>query len=180
MAGLRKGKCYRRLERPYTRKSKYKKKGYIRAFPPHKISRFEMGDKSKQYDFKIKLVSKGTLQLRHNSLESARIVVNRVLESKLGSSYYFKINIYPHHGLRENKMLGGAHADRLQTGMAHSFGKVIGSAAQVKAGKEIFTAWILKEGMEVAKAALKSATPRLPGSYIIVIEPLKKIELLEN
>ena len=172
MVGLRKGKCYRRLERPYTRKSKYKKKGYIRAFPPHKISRFEMGDKSKQYDFKIKLVSKGTLQLRHNSLESARIVVNRVLESKLGSSYYFKINVYPHHGLRENKMLGGAHADRLQTGMAHSFGKVVNTAAQVKRGKELFTAWVFKDGLNFAKEAFKSANPRLSGQFLIEIETL--------
>ncbi len=174
MVGLRKGKCYRQLERPYTRKSKYKKKGYIRSFPPHKISRFEMGDKTKKYDFKIKLVSKGSLQLRHNSLESARMVVNRTLETKLGNSYYLKINVFPHHGLRENKMLGGAHADRLQTGMAHSFGKVIGCAAQVKAGKEVFTAWTFKEGIEIAKKALKSATPRLSGSYIIEVETLEK------
>ena len=80
MAGLRKGCCYRRLERPYTRKSKYKSKSYIKAFPNHKISRFEMGERNRSYEYKVKLVSKGTLQIRQNSIESARMIVNRALQ----------------------------------------------------------------------------------------------------
>jgi len=172
MVGLRKGCCYRKLERPYTRKSKYKSKGYIKAFPHHKISRFEMGEKNKPYEFKIRLVSKGTLQIRQNSIESARMVVNRKLEAVLGTNYYLKINVFPHHALRENKMLGGAHADRLQTGMAHSFGKVVNTAAQVKKGKELFTAWVFKTGLDSAKDAFKSAGPRLSGQFSIEIEPL--------
>ena len=170
MAGLRKGKCYRIMERPYTRKSKYKSKGYIKAFPNHKISRFEMGERAKSYEFKVKLVSKGTLQVRQNSIESARMVVNRKLQDVLGTNYYLKINVFPHHALRENKMLGGAHADRLQTGMAHSFGKVVNTAAQVKRGKEVFTAWVFKAGLDQAKLALKSAGPRLAGQFSIEVE----------
>lgn len=170
MAGLRKGKCYRKLEVPYTRKSKYKSKGYIKAFPNHKISRFEMGDKARNYEYKVKLVSKGTLQVRQNSIESARMVVNRKLQDILGTNYYLKINVFPHHALRENKMLGGAHADRLQTGMAHSFGKVVNTAAQVKRGKELFTAWVFRDGLDTAKQALKSAGPRLSGQFSIEIE----------
>lgn len=172
MVGLRKGCCYRKLEKPYTRKSKYKAKGYIKAFPNHKISRFEMGDKDKTYEYTVKLVSKGTLQIRHNSIESARMVVNRRLQEGLGTNYFLRINVFPHHALRENRMLGGAHADRLQSGMAHSFGKVIGSAAQIKKGKEIFTAYVYKAGLDLAKEALKTANPRLPGQCSIVIEPI--------
>ena len=67
-------------------------------------------------------------------------------------------------------MLGGAHADRLQTGMAHSFGKVINSCAQVKKGKTLFTAFVNDNGIEVAKAALKSANPRMPGKCTVEIE----------
>lgn len=174
MVGLRKGCCYRRLEIPYTRKSKYKGKNYIRSVPNHKISRFEMGEKGKDYDYKVKLVSKGTLQLRHNSLESARMVVNRRLQDGLGTNYFFQINVYPHHALRENKMIGGAHADRLQSGMAHSFGKAIGSAAQVKRGKTIFTAYVLKDGVDLAKEAMKTANPRMPGNYVVEIEQIKR------
>src|SRR3989338_4023306 len=169
MVGIRKGCCYRRLEIPYTRKSKYKSKNYIRSVPNHKISRFEMGDKTKKYDYKLMLISKCTLQLRHNSIESARMVVNRRLEENLGTNYFLQINIYPHHGLRENKMLGGAHADRLQSGMAHSFGKVVGTAAQIKRGKEIFTAYVFKDGIDQAKIALLAANPRMPGKYGVEI-----------
>lgn len=172
MVGLRKGKCYRRIERAYTRKSKYKSKGYIKAIPNHKISRFEMGEKGREYQFKVKLVSAGTLQVRQNSIESARMVVNRKLQDNLGTNYYLKINVFPHHALRENKMLGGAHADRLQTGMAHSFGKVVNTAAQVRRGKELFTAWVNKEGLDFAKQAFKAAGPRLSGKFTIEIEPI--------
>lgn len=174
MVGLRKGCCYRRLEVPYTRKSKYKNQNYIRSVPNHKISRFEMGDKKKDYDYTVKLVSKGTLQLRHNAIESARMVINRRLQDVLGTNFYLKINVYPHHGLRENKMIGGAHADRLQSGMAHSFGKVVGVAAQVRRGKEIFTAYVFKDGIETAKEAMKLATPRMPGGYGVDIRQIAK------
>ena len=172
MVGLRKGCCYRKIERAYTRKSKYKSKGYIKAIPPHKISRFEMGDNSKPYEFTVKLISKGTLQIRHNAIESARMVVNRRLDEVLGTNYFLRINAFPHHALRENKMLGGAHADRLQTGMAHSFGKVMNSAAQIRKGKELFTAYVFKNGIDHAKIAMKTACPRLPGSFSVEIEPI--------
>lgn len=174
MVGLRKGCCYRKIDnQPYTRKSKYKAKGYIKAFPPHKISRFEMGEKDKKYTYKVMLVSKDSLQIRHNAIESARMVVNRRLQEALGTNYFLRVCIFPHHALRENRMLGGAHADRLQTGMAHSFGKVIGSAAQVKKGKEIFTAWVFKEGVELARDAIKHANSRLPGRSSVEVEEIK-------
>ena len=57
----------------------------------------------------------------------------------MGRNYHLQIRIYPHHVLRENKMLTGAGADRMQTGMQRAFGKAIGSAAQVKIGQAIFT-----------------------------------------
>ncbi len=170
MVGLRKGSCYRRLERSYTRRSKYKSSAYIKSFPPHKISKFEMGDKHKTYKYKVSLVSRDSLQLRHNAIESARMVVNRRLQTGLGMEFFLAVNVYPHHGLRENRMLGGAHADRLQTGMAHSFGKVINSCAQVKKGKTLFTAFVNDNGLELAKEALKAANPRLPGRCFVEIE----------
>ncbi len=173
MAGLRKGCCYRKVERSYTRKSKYKAKGYIKAIPNHKISRFQMGDNAKKFAYKVKLVSKSTIQIRHNAIESARLVVNRKLEVGLGKDYFFIINIFPHHALRENRKLGGAHADGLQTGMAHSFGKVVNRAAQVRRGATLFTAFVNDNGLELAKTALKSANPRLPGQCTIQVEELK-------
>ena len=78
MVGLRVFRCYRKLERPYTRRSKYKKKNYVRSFPNHKIARFEMGSK-RLYPYLVKLVARGSLQIRHNALEAARVAANKVL-----------------------------------------------------------------------------------------------------
>lgn len=162
MAGLRKGSCYRRIKRAYTRKSKYKGKNFLPTSPIHKISKFDMGNLTKRFSYSIVLISKDSLQIRHNAIESARQAINRKLENKLGNSYHLKVNLFPHHALRENKMLGGAHADRLQTGMSHAFGKVIGAAAQVKKGKVLFTASIDKEHIGFAKESLRGAIAKLP------------------
>ncbi|MBS3149158.1 50S ribosomal protein L16 [Candidatus Woesearchaeota archaeon] len=170
MVTLRKGSCYSKITRPWTRKSKYKKKGFIKAIPTIKVVRYTMGDPKKEFNYTIKLISKKPHQIRHNALESSRQIVNRALNEKVGpSNYLFQINAYPHHVLRENRMLSGAHADRLQTGMSHSFGKAMGTAAQVPKGKVVFTVKVNKEFIDLARVALKTATPRLPGTYTIEI-----------
>lgn len=175
MVGLRKGHCYRKLEKPYTRHSKYKKKNFIRAIPPHKIARFEMGNKEKLKNatYLVKMICEGSIQIRSNSLESARLIINRNFETATGTNYFLRLNVFPHHALRENKMLGGAHADRLQTGMAHSFGKVCAMAAQVKKGTPIFIAWVDKANILAAKAAMEKGGPKLPGRTSVSIEEFK-------
>ena len=57
MAGLRKGHCYSKLERPYTRHSRVKSKSYIKTLPQIKIVRFEMGNIKKQFSHEIRIVS---------------------------------------------------------------------------------------------------------------------------
>ena len=168
MAGLRKGRSYRRIKRAYTRKSKYRKKGYIKAIPTSRIIRYDMGDLKKKFDYRVDFIAKESIQLRHNSLESCRQIINRHLGRGLGSNYHFKIRAYPHHVLRENKMLTGAGADRMQTGMQKAFGRAIGIAAQVKKGKILFSVGVDKGSVEIAKKSLKKATPRLPGKYSII------------
>ncbi|MAF36880.1 50S ribosomal protein L16 [archaeon] len=171
MATLRKGKCYRHITRPYTRKSKFQKKGYIKAIPNKKVVRFDMGEATKNFGFEVTIVSKVPHQIRHNALESARRVINKELQDGAGLiGYHLKLRTYPHQALRENKMLSGAHADRLQTGMAHSFGKVVGIAAVIKRGQKIFSARVDKENLELAKRALQKAVPRLPGTYTITAQ----------
>ena len=131
MVHLRKGCAYRRLERAYTRVSKFRELSYIRANPAKKVVRYDMGDISKSYEYQIDLLSDRDVQIRDNALESARQTANRLLEKNIGQGqYYFKIRVYPHHILRENPLASGAGADRLSTGMKMSFGKPIGSAAQ--------------------------------------------------
>ncbi|MBI4159476.1 50S ribosomal protein L16 [Candidatus Woesearchaeota archaeon] len=173
MATLRKGKCYSHVTRPYTRKSKVKALAYIKTIPPSKLVRYDMGDSKKSFDYEVFLVVKENGQIRHNALESARQVVNRRLQNELGQKgYYFKLFLYPHHILRENKMLSGAHADRLQTGMAHSFGRTVGLAVQAKKGKKLFSVKVASAGIEQAKKALRLAYPRMPGTFTINVTKL--------
>ena len=139
MAKLRKACAYRKLERPYTRISKFRAKSFIRATPTILITKYNMGNHSKYFTHKLELISKSDLQIRHNAFESARQSSNRVLEKELGTTeYYLQIMVYPHHILRENPVAAGAGADRFSTGMSHSFGKPHSVAAQIKKGQTIF------------------------------------------
>lgn len=169
MAKLRKGVSYRFLERPYTRKSKYRKLNYVRASPTSKIVRYDMGNLSKQFPFQLDVLAMDSLQLRHNALESARLTCNRSLEKNLGKfGFYLKLRVYPHHILRENPLATGAGADRLSTGMARAFGKPVGIAARVKKGQTIFTVRVEKQHADTAKKALDKIKHKIPCSCRIV------------
>jgi len=168
MARLRKFTAYKKMERPYTRVSKFKKKSFIKANPNIVIVRFEMGDPKRKFEYTFNLISKSTLQIRHNALESARQSSNRVLEHALGTSgYFFKLKVYPYHILRENPLASGAGADRFSTGMAHPFGKPIGKAAQIKKGQIIASLSVDKAHLQLAKLAMKRVIYKLPCSCLI-------------
>lgn len=167
--GLRKGHCYTHVKRAYTRKSKYKNKAYVKAVPINKVMKYNMGDLKKDFGVEVKLVSKQHIQLRHNALEAARVVVNRHLTESLGNNFRLFLRLFPHHVLRENKMLTGAGADRMQSGMQRAFGKPVGLAAQVRKNQVVFSAFVDKENVDAARSALAMARPRLPGKYTIEI-----------
>lgn len=175
MAKLRKFVAYRRLERPYTRTSKFKKLSYVRTRPHINIVRYDMGDPTKKYGYQLDLVSKAILQIRHNAIESARQTANKLLEAKLGTSgYYFKIRMYPHHILRENPLAAGAGADRMSTGMQAAFGKAISAAARItRKGQTLFTIYTNRQNIEVAKKALKRASCKIPCSTSTIVKELK-------
>jgi large subunit ribosomal protein L10e len=131
-----------------------------------------MGNDMKEFQYTLELVSKVSVQVRDAAIESARMSSNRILENTLGkSNYKYKIMIFPHHVLRENPLAAGAGADRMSTGMAHAFGKIVGIAAQVKKGKIIAQLKVNKEHVEIARDALRRASSKLPCSAIVrVIE----------
>ncbi len=164
MAKLRKGRSYSRtVERPYTRKSKYRSLSYVRSSPVCKVVRFDSGAKGGDFDSKVVLIVKEAGQFRHNCIESSRMAVQRSLDKVMAKTdYHFRIRCYPHHHLRENPLASGAGADRMSTGMKKSFGKVIGLAAQVRKGQEIMEVRINKVNAEKAKAALQKANFKLP------------------
>ena len=128
-----------------------------------------MGDPKKKFPFRVDLISKQPIQIRHNSLESGRLVVSRRLGILLGNNFYFKVRVYPHHVLRENKMITGAGADRMQTGMQRSFGRPVGISAQLKKGQKLFSVHVEESAVQTAKEALHKAMPRMPGNFSIEI-----------
>lgn len=172
MVALRKGRCYRTVKRAYTRKSKYKKKGFIKSVPSLLIVKFDMGNVKKGFKCRTDLVSTQPIQIRQNALESARVVVQRRLVEKLGENYHMQVRAYPHHVLRENKMLTGAGADRMQTGMQLAFGRAIGLAAQIKKGKPIFSVYSDAADAGSVQSCLRYAIHRLPCKCAIIKQNL--------
>jgi large subunit ribosomal protein L10e len=170
MAKLRKFCAYRRIERPYTRISKFRKKAFVRTRPASKVVRYEMGNPKGNFNCTVDLISRQALQIRHNAIESARQSSNKVLEKYVGkSNYHMKIRIYPHHVLRENPLASGAGADRMSTGMQLSFGKPIGCAAQVKEGQTVVTLKLDKQHLQFARAAMKRFSFKFPGRYSVLV-----------
>ena len=131
-----------------------------------------MGNSKGKFNYQAVLLAKKETQIRHIALEAARIATNRVLSEKLGESYFLRIVPFPHHVLRENKMIFGAHADRLQDGMRKAFGKPIGTAARVKAGKPMILIQINENGIEAAKEALRLGGIKLPVPSKVSIEKI--------
>ena len=169
-------KNYRHVKnRAYTRKE------YARGFPPPKINKFTMGDTKATFEIQGQLIALERAQIRHSALEAMRVATNRVLMDKLINDYLMQVLPYPHVILRENKMIFGAHADRLQQGMRRSFGRTIGTAARIEPGQTLITVRVKAAAIETAKESLKRGTAKLPLTCRIVIEKLEpKVEAKDD
>lgn len=162
----------RRIERPWTRVSKHvPKKSYVKGVPVPKTHQFEMGNKTGIFDTRLYLVAERAVQMRDNSVEAARIVATKFLETKLtGVNYFLKILAYPHHVIREKPIATGAGADRYSQGMAHPFGKPVGTAIQTKPGQRLLQLRVSRQNIETAKKALKKFSLKISTPSRIVIE----------
>jgi len=174
MAKLKKAVANRRLERPYTRYSKYKNKAFVRTIPNLKVVRFDMGNLTKEFGYQIDLLSKAGIQIRQESIEAARQVAVRHLERQVGKqNFHFKIRIFPFHVLRENPLAQGAGADRFSTGMAHPFGKSIGRAARVERMQPLMTVYTDKAYLKPVSTALQKAKYKIACRCQITVDELK-------
>jgi len=168
--GIRKASSYsKRYARPYTRKSKKSIKSYIKMVPNSKVTKYRMGDVrgflKSEFPIVIEVLSKETCQIRDASIEAARQYLNRFMELKMGKEFYLEVKSYPHHIQRENKMLQGAGADRMQTGMSHSFGVSGGRAAFIKPNQTLFIVGLKNKKHETeARKLISSIKARLPCS----------------
>ena len=176
MASLRKANAYsRRIVVPFTRISKKKHKSYIKVVPPQKIVKFSMGDGSSyaagKFPHVLRIVSTENVQIRHNALEACRQYMNKKLDKEASGQYLFRVVPFPHHIQRENKMLTGAGADRMQTGMQLSFGKSVGKSAILKPGTDIFFIAVSTPKMVTfARQVFKQVKSKLPGRTRVIYE----------
>ncbi|MEN2975272.1 MAG: 50S ribosomal protein L16 [Candidatus Caldarchaeales archaeon] len=164
-----KAKNWRAIERPYTRSD------YIHGPPHPRISKYSMGTYREDYTYELLLVAREDMQIRDASIESARIAADKYLSRRAGEGNYFlEIKAHPHHVLRENKMIFGAHADRLQEGMRRAFGKPVGRAAQVYSGDPVLRVLTYDNWVQIAKEALELASKKLPKNYSIVMNKISE------
>ncbi|MFX1513795.1 MAG: 50S ribosomal protein L16, partial [Promethearchaeota archaeon] len=149
--GKRPARCYTKVDRPpYTRKK------FIKGGPDPKIRIFDLGNAGADFPLEISLFANDNAQISHNALEAARVQINRFLNRTIGrENYHFRICIYPHHYIRENKMMTGAGADRLQDGMRKAFGKPISRAARVKEGTRLLKIRTHIKNYKIAKDGLR-------------------------
>ncbi|MBS7633904.1 50S ribosomal protein L16 [Candidatus Bathyarchaeota archaeon] len=172
-----KARNYREVKgMPYTRHE------YVHGPPQPKITKFTAGKPSESQTHQVSLVADKRIQIRHNALEAARIAANRYLQEKLGDRFFMRVMVLPHMILRENKMIFGAHADRLQEGMRRAFGKPIGRAARVEPNQPIIIVNVEENGLEAAKEALRRAEAKLPTTCRIIIEklPEQEVQVTQN
>ncbi|HZV47824.1 MAG TPA: 50S ribosomal protein L16 [Thermodesulfovibrionales bacterium] len=151
-------KMYRNIS-----KKAYTRRKYMGGVPGSKIVQFEMGNLSQEFPTEVDLIVEEACQIRHSALEAARITVNRRLMKAVGrSNFHFKVRVFPHHVLRENKQATGAGADRVSEGMRLAFGKAIGTAARVDANQKILTVYSSPQYLDKVKDALNHGGHKLP------------------
>ncbi|MBS3069181.1 50S ribosomal protein L16 [Candidatus Micrarchaeota archaeon] len=169
--GLRPAKTCRDLGKvPWARYSKKKpRKSFVKAMPHLSLNVYMMGQKG-SYDTQMDLVAGGDIQLRDNALESARQAANKYLEKVMLNQYFFRILVYPHNVIRENKMIAGAGADRLQKGMRKSFGRSTDRAARIQEGQTVFTIKAKKTNVPQIMEAYRRAKSKLSGNWRIITE----------
>lgn len=164
-----KAKNYRRTEgMSYTRSE------FIHGAPASRITKYTGGSINDNQSHEVSLHATMNMQIRDIALESARIAAGKLLTSKLGENFFLEIAAHPHIVLRENKMIFGAHADRLQEGMRRAFGKPVGRAARVRAGQAVIRVRVVENGLAAAREAMELASKKLPKKYTITVSELAK------
>jgi len=152
----------------------YTRREYVHSIPPNKVTRFTIGEAS-EYEYTVALVASNDVEITGSALEAARVAANKVLTVATGGkSYFLRICSYPHEIVREHKFMGFAGADRLSQGMKNAFGRQIVASARVHANQAIVAVDVNKDKIDLAKEALKRASKKLPVSYKVVVEEIKK------
>jgi len=169
--GLRPARCSRIPNKQawarFSRKTP--RKSFVKAMPHNSLNVFNMGNMKGKFDTMIDLVSLGAVQVRDNSLESARQAANKYLEKNAINNYFLRVLVYPHNVIRENKMIAGAGADRMQKGMRQAYGRPMDIAARIAEDQSIFRLLINKKDMALANESFRRAMLKLPGRFTMKV-----------
>ncbi len=168
--GLRPARTIREINKvPWARFSRRKpRKSYVKAMPHLGIQVFRTGERKEDYDIRYDIVATEKVQLRDNAIEAARQSMNRNLEKRIPKQYYFVLRKYPHNVIRENKMISGAGADRLQKGMRKAYGRPTDRAARIYPGEALFSIYTYEKNEPAIKLAFKRAEIKLSKRWKIV------------
>lgn len=165
-----------------TRRSKKQQKSYVKAVPPQKIVKFNMGDyqgfENGLYKIKVELGCEEDIQIRDLALEAVRQSLNKDMAQLLPKNFFLRVNVYPHNILRNNRIFsGGSKGERIQTGMRLSFGSPEGRAAVVKKGRPIFTTYFNgEENVLKVRDFFKKVKPKVPCKTVIRIKRMEPIQ----
>eukprot|EP01083_Nonionella_stella_P156084 505027_1 len=165
--GRRPAKCSR-----YQKNKPYIRSRFCRGVPDPKIRIFDCGNKRAGVDvfpFVAHLVSDEKEQISSEALEAARVACNKYMIKACGKdAFHIRTRCHPHHVIRQNKMLSCAGADRLSTGMRHSYGKPLGRAARIGIGHPIVSVRCKDVNGEHVLEALRRAKYKFPGRQKIL------------
>mgnify|MGYP002844919923 FL=1 len=165
--GRRPARCSR-----FQKNKPYIKSRYCRGVPDPKIRIFDCGNKKAsvdQFPFVAHLVSDEKEQISSNALEAARVACNKYLIKMCGKeAYHIRTRTHPFHVIRQNKMLSCAGADRLSSGMRHSYGKPMERAARVSIGQAILSVRAKDANGEHVITGLRRAKFKFPGRQKIL------------
>lgn len=165
--GRRPARCIR-----FQKNKPYVKSRFCRGVPDSKIRIYDCGAKRMSVDafpFVAHLVSGEKEQLTACALEAARVACNKYLVKTTGKEgYHIRTRAHPFHVIRQNKMLSCAGADRLSSGMRHSFGKPMELAARIAIGQCIVSVRSKDSNAHHVIEALRRAKFKFPGRQKIM------------
>jgi large subunit ribosomal protein L10e len=117
----------------------------------------------------VHLVSQEKEQISSSALEAARVAANRYLIKVVGKeAFHLRVRVHPYHIVRQNKMLSCAGADRLSSGMRHSYGKPSELTARVNIGQVLISVRTKEQHNSATCEALRRAKFKLPGQQKIM------------
>eukprot|EP00286_Rhodomonas_abbreviata_P021403 CAMPEP_0181315618 /NCGR_PEP_ID=MMETSP1101-20121128/15472_1 /TAXON_ID=46948 /ORGANISM="Rhodomonas abbreviata, Strain Caron Lab Isolate" /LENGTH=221 /DNA_ID=CAMNT_0023422839 /DNA_START=43 /DNA_END=708 /DNA_ORIENTATION=+ len=165
--GRRPARCVR-----FQKNKPYIKSRFCRGVPDSKIRIYDCGAKKVSVDafpFVAHLVSGEKEQLTACALEASRVSCNKYLVKNCGrEGYHIRTRVHPFHVIRQNKMLSCAGADRLSSGMRHSYGKPMEMAARIAIGQIIVSVRSKDSNAAHVIEALRRAKFKFPGRQAIM------------